>query len=928
MPPVYKIHPGIGIARLGNSPTEFCISPEQPAALPIECDSQGNPILSPDGTSDQRIKRFKDQQGRIKRQAARFKIFVYDESNPKGRELKLGDRIEGGGNHGTLVDIQWQVYLANKKAVWYEFKQLSGEHGYDESSHPRRNADITDPNERQRLIIDPGPRVVNLSQVRRASFDRSGNAVYSATFPPPLNPNSIDTLGEILTDNAGRLLVLGGHGNSGTFKDGFGQPRIDDYANNDGWFDDTSDGPVMARLVMYSEEVGRLRFVDVEYPAWCIVGYPAYVPEILDMITAHDVIENMGIREFATRTDIFGDPKQFNQPHPVNVTNQADLTHWRAGDNRWNPEYKPWFYRDVWPILFRPDEYTYLCNVLGISNYPHNRSRRGTFDVQRLSVPPAINQKSLDSKLIELQKKHQSGDLFWEQAEPSINLQVDQWEWELRSSLTDYKDELGTDEAEEAKNADELITSLIKQGNQLIADDFSKKLKSAVAEFISKAHPITKGDDVAAYLQRWAQVDREEASDYDAAKQRVRAVLEAQITEIREELTNTLSAYPLGNKATDFRKEVQTAIDSHLLERLKSHINRLLKELFTGKLLQDIYEKARAEAVFDPFREFRMFLYKILRLPGEENTFQLADKPNSRMHNLPLMPLLAGDNPISNTVPSKFLRLTDYQLFILKQWSEGKFYNEDMEGWKHPDPLEPYKDWGDGTGASLDQGVLMNVLGGAFCPGGEVGWVIRNPSIYREPYRIKADPAFSAFRLLAASANAASRGTTVPDADYLSATEEDLSQDSDFSVGLQPGDLTKSMALPWQADFNECTTQMINVTYDQWNTLNPGSEKDKLLEQEEKLWETLWWPAHRPLQTFEVVAMQDGAPAYQFLTWARGIPQTNAGDLKMVTSWSDLGFVIMNPFLSEKQAVTPSVEGVEKYISVERNPSAETTEKQ
>jgi len=37
---------------------------------------------------------------------------------------------------------------------------------------------------------------------------------------------------------------------------------------NDGWYDDTGGGPVMARLVMFSEEVQKLRYVDVEYPAW------------------------------------------------------------------------------------------------------------------------------------------------------------------------------------------------------------------------------------------------------------------------------------------------------------------------------------------------------------------------------------------------------------------------------------------------------------------------------------------------------------------------------------------------------------------------------------------------------------------------------------------------------------------------------------
>src|SRR5262249_30753927 len=143
-----------GIARLGNSPDAFCISPEKPAALPIDCDAQGNPRLGLDGVTEQTITTFKDAEGRIKRQAARFQIYVYDEQSPEGRPLKIGDRISGGGNDGILQDIQWRVYLANKKASWYQFKQLEGEHGYA-PDHPRRNADITAPEARQRLIIDP-----------------------------------------------------------------------------------------------------------------------------------------------------------------------------------------------------------------------------------------------------------------------------------------------------------------------------------------------------------------------------------------------------------------------------------------------------------------------------------------------------------------------------------------------------------------------------------------------------------------------------------------------------------------------------------------------------------------------------------------------------------------------------------------------------
>jgi len=77
------------------------------------------------------------------------------------------------------------------------------------------------------------------------------------------------------------------------------------------------------------------------------------------------------------------------------------------------------------------------------------------------------------------------------------------------------------------------------------------------------------------------------------------------------------------------------------------------------------------------------------------------------------MPLLAGDAPSKNELPSKFLRLTDYQLYILRQWAEGKFYNEIDEGWVPDtaiDPFQPYLNWRNRTARDLDRGVLSNLL--------------------------------------------------------------------------------------------------------------------------------------------------------------------------------------------------------------------------
>lgn len=786
----YKIHPGIGIARLGNSETAFYIAPEVPAGLPQECDSQGNPLLTPDGSGPVLVKTFKDKHGRIKRQAARFQVFVYDEESPEGRPLKLGDPVAGGGNHGTLIDIQWRVYLANKKASWYEFHQRVGEHGYA-STAVRRNAGITD---RNRLIIDPGPRSVNTSSRRRASFDRSGNGTYAPTFPPhDIKPHAIDTLGEILTDDQGRLLVLGGYGHSGSEQSGPGEPHISDYANNDGWYDDVSDGPVMARLVMYSAQVGQNRFIDVEYPAWVIVGYPRFVPQILDMITLDDVLFDLALREFADHTALYGELGDFNHPAPVPRHDPSALHQWKAGRLTWNREYKPRFYRDIWPILFRPNEFIYVSDILAQSSFPHDQERRGTFNPFLLGQTP---------------KRFTDKDA-----------------WEKASREPD---------------------------------------------------PITM------------------------------ACLCAE----------NPSATPIPLTGLSATREAQQG-EAHM------------------ETPPQPKQDENGCWVLDPYGPMRRFLFDLLRRGGEDNEFKVEDKVGSRIHNLPLMPLLCGDNPISNVAPTKFLRLTDYQLFVLRQWAEGCFINEMEEGCLDPKTYPVFLPHSaippPQTGRALDRGVLSNVLGGAFCPGGEVGWIMRNPSIYGEPYRIKADRGWSDFLQSAAQANA--RHTSRLD-DVTFAMNSPLSQDNNFHTGLQPGDLTKYMAVPWQADFNECTTQSINITYADWNNIYPDNQGDLHLQRDEKIWETLWWPAHRPLQSNQLTGFdQQGHPIVAWTTWSQGIQQTTVGDLKMVSEWWKLGFIIRNPYLPTNSARTPSTGPDDnRYYSVERaetehivSPSPDTT---
>src|SRR6266852_7609878 len=84
-----KIHPGIGIARVGNSPDGYFIGPEAP------CDPRE--VAAPDGS-------FKDTDGRIKRQAARFRIYAYDRKGNNLGELPLGSAKDRKARRAAQVE--------------------------------------------------------------------------------------------------------------------------------------------------------------------------------------------------------------------------------------------------------------------------------------------------------------------------------------------------------------------------------------------------------------------------------------------------------------------------------------------------------------------------------------------------------------------------------------------------------------------------------------------------------------------------------------------------------------------------------------------------------------------------------------------------------------------------------------------------------
>ncbi|MNZ11405.1 LodA/GoxA family CTQ-dependent oxidase [Pseudomonas sp. Marseille-Q5299] len=241
------IHPAIGIARLGNSqrPDGYFIGPETTGPTAIDAQSM------------------RDQNGAIKRQAARFRVYGYNAAGEVVAELTAEN-----------ATIKWNVHLANRKAQWYAFVLALDVPAARDLQVPLRNPQVLG-EQREQLAIDPGPRSIS-------GFEQQGEQYHfdSGRFlgtPVPL--------GELRTDEAGRLLVLGGFGSSGSPQ---GTPIFDPanpstFANAPGWHDDTADGPVTATVSINGSEL------QVE-GAWVVCAQPNYSPNTLSWRTMYDLL--------------------------------------------------------------------------------------------------------------------------------------------------------------------------------------------------------------------------------------------------------------------------------------------------------------------------------------------------------------------------------------------------------------------------------------------------------------------------------------------------------------------------------------------------------------------------------------------------------------------------------------------------------------
>lgn len=248
-----RIHPAIGIARVGNSDTEFFVGPEKRW-------DRGAP---PGG--------YKDAQCRIKRQAARFRVFGYDNGVPV--ELTADD-----------ADIEWTVHLVNRKAAAAGFPSGSPRNGGYSGA------------DRDNLVINAGSHTL--------SGPDQSEVLDAGTFIVKNHAAKTVSLGEIRTDDEGRLLVLGGLGNSGSPSN----HGLGGFGDSDEWYDDVSDGPVTATVT-----IGGQTFTAA--PAWVIVGPPKFAPPIDNVFRLWDMLVDVFVK--AGQLQVPGSPSYANDIYPI-----------------------------------------------------------------------------------------------------------------------------------------------------------------------------------------------------------------------------------------------------------------------------------------------------------------------------------------------------------------------------------------------------------------------------------------------------------------------------------------------------------------------------------------------------------------------------------------------------------------------------------
>jgi L-Lysine epsilon oxidase N-terminal/L-lysine epsilon oxidase C-terminal domain len=274
----YRIYPSIGVARLGDSQDGYVLGPEAPG-------------IAPNGP-------FRGQSDKgLLPQAVRFRIYRVDVDSNEN-ETVIEEIVLS-----STISIEWTVTLANQKAAGNQiFNRDGGTLGRTSNPTPR-NPGL----DRNKLTITGTGTIAGKSTVGPSL---TGSIEFASPNKKGPRVDNIK-LAALRTDEAGRLVVVGGPGVSGSPT----KASLLSFSDNNGWYDSVSDGPVTAKLTLDGKVVQVV-------PSWALVTVPRYAPEVYGIVTWYDRAVAMA------RTDADG---TFNAPRTTSFT------------------------QDVYPILKRAD---------------------------------------------------------------------------------------------------------------------------------------------------------------------------------------------------------------------------------------------------------------------------------------------------------------------------------------------------------------------------------------------------------------------------------------------------------------------------------------------------------------------------------------------------------------------------------------------
>lgn len=260
----YRIHPSVGVARMGNSETTYFLTAEKPLQPfnPVQkIIPAAPPLLDIDekGTTGS----VRDITGKLCKQGARFRVFcyAYEKSAGKPSSMFVWEC------KATEYDIEWEVKVANHKA--------SNDTGMGSPIGLRK---------------ENNPDTIVLSS--KVITDRNAK-------PFTGKPLGRLQLGSCFMDKHGRLIVLGSNGKHQNFPGSSNPPpRILPPENDEtlfwsGWEDDAADGPISVKVTpkvgsKKADEINNAQTSDA-VGAWVVISMPDYGADVRATTTLYDI---------------------------------------------------------------------------------------------------------------------------------------------------------------------------------------------------------------------------------------------------------------------------------------------------------------------------------------------------------------------------------------------------------------------------------------------------------------------------------------------------------------------------------------------------------------------------------------------------------------------------------------------------------------